>query len=69
MLEDPVEPRRVRGAALAELSKEDLELFGVDELEGRIDALQAEIGRTKAHLERKKLGRAAADALFRLGKD
>jgi uncharacterized small protein (DUF1192 family) len=69
MLEEPVEPRRVRGAAMAELSREDLELFGVDELEDRIDALQAEIGRTKAQLERKKQGRAAADALFRLGKD
>ena len=31
MLEEPVEPRRVRGAAMAELSREDLELFGVDE--------------------------------------
>ena len=69
MLEEPVEPRRARGAALIDLAREDLELYGVDELESRIDHLQAEIGRTKAQLERKKAGRAAADALFRFGKD
>jgi uncharacterized small protein (DUF1192 family) len=69
MLEDPVEPRRARGAALVDLAREDLELYGVDELEDRIDHLQAEIARTKAQLERKKTGREAADALFRFGKD
>jgi len=69
MLEEPVEPRRARGAAIVELSREDLELYGVDELELRIDSLQTEIGRTKAQLERKKAGRAAADAFFRLGGD
>jgi uncharacterized small protein (DUF1192 family) len=69
VLEEPVEPRRVRGAAIAELSREDLELYGVDELETRIEHLQAEIGRTQAQLERKKVGREAADALFRFGKD
>ncbi len=69
MLEEPVEPRRIRGAALIDLSREDLELYGVDELETRIELLQAEIGRTKAQLERKKAGRAAADALFRFGED
>jgi uncharacterized small protein (DUF1192 family) len=69
MLDEPVEPRRARGAALVEISREDLELFGVDELESRIERLQAEISRTRSHLERKKAGRAAADALFRLNKD
>jgi uncharacterized small protein (DUF1192 family) len=69
MLEEPVEPRRARGAALVDLAREDLELYGVDELEDRIEHLQAEIGRTKAQLERKKTGREAADALFRFGKD
>jgi uncharacterized small protein (DUF1192 family) len=69
MLEDPVEPRRARGAALVDLSREDLELYGVEELETRIAQLQAEIGRTQAQLERKKAGRAAADALFRFAKD
>jgi uncharacterized small protein (DUF1192 family) len=69
MLEEPVEPRRARGAALVEASREDLELFGVDELESRIERLQDEIVRTRSQLERKKAGRAAADALFKLGKE
>jgi uncharacterized small protein (DUF1192 family) len=69
MLDEPVEPRRARGAALIEVSREDLELFGVDELESRIERLQEEITRTRGQLERKKAGRAAADALFRLEKD
>ena len=69
MLDEPVEPRRARGAALVEVSREDLELFGVDELESRIERLQDEIARTRGQLERKKAGRAAADALFKLGKE
>jgi uncharacterized small protein (DUF1192 family) len=69
MLEEPLEPRRARGAALVELKREDLELYGVEELEARIAQLQAEIGRTQAQLERKAAGRAAADALFRFVKD
>jgi uncharacterized small protein (DUF1192 family) len=68
MLEDPVEPRRARGAALVEISREDLELYGVAELEHRIEQLQAEIGRTRAQLDRKKKGRDEADALFSFGK-
>ena len=69
MLEEPVEPRRARGAALNDLAREDLELYGVEELETRIDQLQGEIGRTQAQLERKRAGRAAADALFKFAKD
>ncbi|HVY33396.1 MAG TPA: DUF1192 domain-containing protein [Caulobacteraceae bacterium] len=69
MSDEPVEPRRARGVALIEVSREDLELFGVDELESRIERLQDEIARTRSQLERKKAGRAAADALFKLGKD
>ena len=34
------------------------------ELEDRIDALQAEIARVQAQIDRKRAGRAAADALF-----
>ena len=69
MLEEPVEPRRARGAALVELSREDLELYGVEELQDRVDHLEAEIRRTRAQLDHKKAGRAAADALFRFGKE
>jgi uncharacterized small protein (DUF1192 family) len=36
----------------------------VNDLEERIEALGAEIVRTRAQLERKRAGRAAADALF-----
>ena len=49
---------------VAELVREDLELLAVAELEERIEALEAEIVRTRAQLERKRAGRAAADAFF-----
>ncbi len=69
MLDEPAEPRRGRGAILIDLAKEDLELHGVEELEDRIELLQAEIFRVKAQLDRKKAGREAADALFKFAKD
>ncbi len=59
MLDEPAEPRRGRGAALTDLGREDLELHGVEELEERIEQLQAEILRTKAQLDRKKAGRGS----------
>jgi uncharacterized small protein (DUF1192 family) len=65
MLDEPAEPRRIRGQALVDASREDLDLFAVEELQERIDALQSEIDRTKAQMERKLSGRAAADALFK----
>jgi uncharacterized small protein (DUF1192 family) len=65
MAEEEAEPvRRPRGWALVELTREDLELLAVSDLEDRIEALGAEIVRTRAQLERKRAGRAAADALF-----
>ena len=63
MFED-VPVRRQRGQALAELAREDLELYGVDELRERIEALEAEIARSEAMIYKKQSGRAAADALF-----
>ena len=69
MQDEPAEPRRGRGFALIDLAKEDLELYGSEELEDRIEQLEAEIFRTRSQLDRKKAGRAAADALFKLGKD
>ena len=56
--------RKARGQTLDELSREDLELYGADELKERIAGLEAEIARTRAQLERKEKGRSAADALF-----
>jgi uncharacterized small protein (DUF1192 family) len=64
MIEEVAEPRPSRGDVLRALSREDLELYGRDELEERIDQLRAEIARVEAQLQRKHAGRAAADALF-----
>jgi len=69
MLDEPAEPRKSRGFALIDLAKEDLDLFGTEELEERIEQLEAEIFRTRSQLDRKRAGRAAADALFKFGKD
>ncbi len=64
MAEEPAEARRQRGQSLVDLAREDLEMFGADELQERIAALQAEIERARAQLARKQATRAAADALF-----
>ena len=61
---DELTARRARGQTLAELTREDLELYGSDELKERIEALEGEIARVRAQLERKEKGRSAADALF-----
>jgi uncharacterized small protein (DUF1192 family) len=65
MAEEDAEPvRRPRGWAVVELSREDLELLAMVDLEDRIVALEAEIARTRAQMDKKRAGRAAADALF-----
>ena len=64
MMEDAAPPRRARGQALIDVSREDLDLYAVEELEERIGLLQAEIDRSQAQIDRKRSGRAAADALF-----
>jgi len=66
-MEEPAEVRIGRGQRLIEAIREDLELFGVSELEERIDVLQSEIARVQAQIDRKRQGRAAADALFSSG--
>lgn len=63
-MEEPAEVRVGRGQRLIEAVREDLELYGVAELEERIDILQTEITRCLAQIDRKRAGRAAADALF-----
>ena len=63
-MDEPAEPRRGRGAALSEALREDLEIFGVEELGERIELLEAEVARTRAQLDRKKATRSAADAFF-----
>ena len=64
MAEEPAEARRARGQALLEVTREDLELFGGEELEERIALLEFEIARVRAQIARKHSSRAAADALF-----
>ncbi len=63
-MDEPAEVRVGRGQRLAEAVKEDLELFAVSDLEERIEILQGEIARCEAQIDRKRAGRAAADALF-----
>lgn len=63
-MEEPAEARIGRGQRLAEAVREDLELLGVAELEERIEVLEAEVARTRAQIEKKRSGRAAAEALF-----
>ena len=68
-MDEPAETRVGRGQRLVEAVREDLELFGVGELEERIAVLQGEIDRVRAQIDRKRAGRAAADALFGGRKD
>ncbi|HKR89869.1 MAG TPA: DUF1192 domain-containing protein [Phenylobacterium sp.] len=63
-MDEPADVRLGRGQRLNEALKEDLELYAVAELEDRINALRAEIARVQAQIDRKRAGRAAADALF-----
>jgi uncharacterized small protein (DUF1192 family) len=63
-MDEPAEVRIGRGQRLMEAVREDLDLFGTEELEERIGVLRAEIARVEAQLERKHATRAAADALF-----
>jgi len=64
MMLDDLEPRPQRGAAVAALGREDLDLYSVEELQERIDALQGEIDRARRAIEGKQAKKSAADALF-----
>ena len=64
MILDDLEPRPQRGATLAALGREDLDLYSVAELQERIDALQTEIDRARAAIDGKQAKKSAADALF-----
>ena len=61
---DEAAPRRMRGQTLVELAREDLDLYAVEELQERIAALEAEIGRVRDKLNRKQQAMAAAKSLF-----
>lgn len=62
---DDLEPRRRRGEALLALAREDLTLLGIEELNERITALETEIVRIRAQLEKKQGSLSAAEALFK----
>lgn len=64
MLIDENEPRPQRGEALRALAREDLDLLAVEELQERVEALQAEIARSRAAMDGKRSRKSAADALF-----
>ena len=50
---------------LAQLLREDLDRYSVDELGERIEALQAELARSRAKRDSATAFRSAADGLFR----
>ena len=66
MFED-LEPRPQRGEPLRALSREDLDVYAVEDLQQRIAALEAEIARSHAAIETKRSKKNAADALFNFG--
>ena len=61
-MEEEIAPKR---DTLSALINEDLSQLGLEELEGRITTLKAEIERITAVLESKKGSRADAEALFK----
>jgi len=61
---EDLEPRSARGASVAALAREDLDLYSQEELHERIEALQAEIDRAKRAIDAKQAKKSAADALF-----
>lgn len=69
MLDEPAGPRGSRGDTLLMVTREDLDLYGVSELEERVELLEAELARTKRQIEKKRAGRSEADSFFNLGKN
>ena len=61
---DPDDLPRPRGDAASKLAGEVLDSYSVDELNSRIQALEAEVVRIVAHRDKAKAHRVAADALF-----
>ncbi|MDB5420442.1 MAG: hypothetical protein JWR59_389 [Brevundimonas sp.] len=64
---EDLEPRPVRGATLTALGREDLDLYSVQELDERIEALNGEIDRARSAIAGKQAKKNAADALFNFG--
>ena len=56
---------RKKPTPLTDLENEDLSTISADELEERIEHLQAEISRTQEEIKAKKASHAAANAFFK----
>lgn len=56
---------RPKGDAADQLAKESLDRYSQGELAERIELLEAEIARVKAHRDKVSAHRQAADALFK----
>ena len=56
---------RKPGDPLVELARHDLDPMSIEELEGRIEALKAEIARVEAHMQAAQTHRSAAEELFK----
>ncbi|HEX7884618.1 MAG TPA: DUF1192 family protein [Phenylobacterium sp.] len=63
-MDEPADVRLGRGQRLLEAVREDLDLYAVSELEERLEVLETEARRVRAQIDKKRSGRAAADALF-----
>lgn len=61
---EELEPRPRRGDALTALGREDLDVYSIEDLQERIQALNDEIQRARAAIEAKTAKKSAADALF-----
>ena len=61
---DPDDLPRPRGDAASKLAGEVLDSYSVDELNARIQLLEADVVRIVAHRDKAKAHRVAADALF-----
>jgi uncharacterized small protein (DUF1192 family) len=61
---DDILPKRADDPLVA-LVRQDLDPFSNDELAARIGALEAEIARTRARMERAVNHRSSAEALFK----
>ncbi|WP_294394463.1 DUF1192 domain-containing protein [uncultured Sphingomonas sp.] len=59
------DPPNKPGDPLAALMKQDLDPLSGDELAARIIALEAEIARTRARIDRARDHRSTAEALFK----
>jgi len=65
---DDLEPRPIRGDALRQLVREDLDGHSVEDLNERAEVLKSEILRTEAAARSKLQKKSDADALFSFGK-